>query len=111
MAFDDALAERLRDVLAGKDAVEKRMFGGLCFMVGGNMACGILKSDLIVKVPKDQHAAMLARPGARPFDFTGKPMAGILFVAGDAVTDDAKLREWVDVGLRTAASAPPKRKR
>jgi TfoX/Sxy family transcriptional regulator of competence genes len=108
MAFDEALADRVRDLLAGQPVEEKKMFGGLCFLVGGHLAVGVLKKDLVVKVPAEEHDKFAARSGARPFDFTGKPMAGILYVDGAVLDSDAALRKWVEVGVETARAKPAK---
>ncbi len=105
MAYDEVLADRVRDVSGG--LAEKKMFGGIAFLLAGNMAVGVHGDDLIVRVSRDDHAALLAEPGARPFDMTGKPMAGWLLVAGDVLDDDV-LRAWVDRGVAYAGSLPPK---
>lgn len=109
MAFDEALAERVRDVLALRAGLtERRMFGGLAFMIGGNMACGVHGDELIVRLPPDEAEAALAEPGARPFDYTGRPMKGWLFVAAEALEPEEELASWVDAGADFAASLPPK---
>jgi TfoX/Sxy family transcriptional regulator of competence genes len=103
-----SLDRRLRDRLRPHGAVDKRMFGGTCFLVGGNMAIGTLKDGLIVRVGKDAHAAAVARPGARTFDMTGRPMEGFVSVAGSAVEDDAALDGWVALALAFVRTLPPK---
>jgi TfoX/Sxy family transcriptional regulator of competence genes len=109
MAYDEDLAERVREVLAARaDVSERKMFGGIAFMVAGNMACGVLGEDLIVRLGDEEGEKALAEDGVRPFDFTGKPMKGIVFVSAERVSGDAGLSEWVDAGADYAASLPPK---
>jgi TfoX/Sxy family transcriptional regulator of competence genes len=109
MAYDEGLAERIRGVLQDEGRVtEKRMFGGLAFMVRGHMTVGIVKDDLMVRVGPDTYGEVVREKGARPMDFTGRPMKGFVFVAADAIDADADLQRWVDRGLAFAASLPPK---
>ena len=110
MAYDEALAERVRGALTDVDGVtERKMFGGIGFMVSGNMAAGVSsKCDLIVRLGPDEYESALDEPGARAFDMTGRPMTGWLLVAPDAVADDAALRSWVERGAAFASSLPPK---
>ncbi|MCB9766059.1 MAG: TfoX/Sxy family protein [Alphaproteobacteria bacterium] len=96
MAFDPVLAERLRDHFAGRaEVTEKKMFGGVAFMVRGNMCVGVVKDDLCARVGPERFDEHLARPGARVMDFTKRPMKGWLFVSGDAVAEDDALAAWV----------------
>lgn len=109
MAFDEALADRVRDALAPRaDLSERKMFGGIAFMIGGNMAVGVLGDDLMVRLDPADAERALTEPHTRPMDFTGKPMKGMVFVdsAGTAADDD--LTSWVDAGADFAASLPPK---
>ena len=109
MAYDEGLAERVRDVLADRsDIVEKKMFGGLSFMLQGNMSCGVLEEDLLVRVGPEAHEAALALPHARPMDFTGRSMKGMVFVDPEGLESDEELSEWVKRGLEFALSLPPK---
>lgn len=109
MAYDEQLAERVRDLLAPRDDVtERKMFGGVGFMVGGNMCVGVMNDDLIVRLDPPEAEQALAEPNVRPFDFTGRPMKGFLFVESDRVADDEGLAEWVDAALAFAASLPAK---
>jgi len=106
---DELVARRIRPLLAGLPGlVEKRMFGGIGFMVQGNMACGIHRGELIVRVGPDHHAEALARPHARPFDLTGRPMQGWVTVAQPGFSADADLSQWVEWGVDYALSLPPK---
>ena len=108
MAYDERLAERVRDLLDGHVAVtERKMFGGIAWMVGGNMACGVLGDELIVRLG-DEGERALEEPHTRPFDFTGRPMTGILMVGSPALEGDAGLRAWVERGVAFAESLPPK---
>jgi hypothetical protein len=109
MAYDEGLATRVRDVLGGRPGLaEKRMFGGLAFLVDGNMACGVRGDDLMVRVAADTAEAMLAEPGARPSDMGGRPMKGWLLVGPDGHAEDGDLRRWVGRGVSYASSLPPK---
>lgn len=109
MAYDETLAERLRDVLAARESVgERKMFGGIAFMVGGNMAVGVIGDDLMVRLDPADAEQALAQPHVRPMDFTGRPMKGMVYVdsAGTATGED--LVGWVEAGADFAASLPPK---
>lgn len=106
MAYDEGLAQRLRARLDG--AVEKKMFGGLAFLVGGNMCVGVHGEELIARVGPDATAAALERPGARLFDMTGRPMSGWVMVAPDGVADDKALDGWVEDSLAFVRTLPPK---
>jgi hypothetical protein len=109
MAYDEGLATRVREVLGDQPGlVEKQMFGGLAFLVQGNMACGVRGEDLIVRVAADAAEVASGEPGVRPFDLTGRPMKGWLLVAADGHAEDEDLRRWVDRGVAYATSLPPR---
>lgn len=109
MAFDEALAERVRRALAEqRRVVEKRMFGGLAFMVDGNMCCGVMGEDLMVRVGPVAYEAELSRPGARVMDFTHRPMKGYLYVAPGGVATAGALRSRLKPALAFVATLPPK---
>jgi TfoX/Sxy family transcriptional regulator of competence genes len=109
MAFDEGLAQRIREELAGTAGVsEMQMFGGLAFLVGGNMCVGVNGDELIVRVGPDGTEAALARPGSRLFDLTGRPMKGWVTVDPAALEADEVLTGWVDSGLRFVRTLPPK---
>ena len=109
MAFDDELAERVRDRLNPRDGLtERKMFGGIAFLINGNMACGVLNDDLIVRLEHEEAERALAEPHTRAFDVSGRPMRGFLFVAPDGVVADDALTRWVDAGANHAASLEPK---
>lgn len=109
MPYDESLAERVRKAVSHRsDVVEKKMFGGLSFMVNGYMACGVLKDDLMVRVGPDRFQDALARPGARPMDITGRPMKGFVFVSREGHESDEALAEWMRLAVEFAESQPPR---
>jgi TfoX/Sxy family transcriptional regulator of competence genes len=111
MAFDERLAERVRVALAAVPGVtEKHMFGGLCFLVRGNMCCGIVGDTLMVRVGPDAYDDALARPHAREMDFTGRALRGMVYVAPEGVRAKRSLDAWVRRGSDFATSLPPKTK-
>jgi TfoX/Sxy family transcriptional regulator of competence genes len=108
MAFDDALAERLRDRLGDAAGVtEKKMFGGLAFLTHGNMTVGVHGDDLVVRLDPAATDDAPRRPGVRPFDITGRPMRGWVLVAGE-VLDDGELESWIERARGFVATLPPK---
>lgn len=108
MALDEDLAERMRAVLAGSGSVrEVRMFGGLCFMLNGNMVAGTSKRGLLVRVGKDQQSNALARSGAKLMEMTGRPMEGYIFV-DPPPRDDRALRDWLALAVAFVKTLPPK---
>lgn len=108
MAYDESLAERVRAELAGEDGLtERKMFGGLAFMLHGNMACGIVKDELMLRLGPEGADRALDEPHVRAMDFTGKPMTGMVFVAPGGLGDDA-LRRWVDEATAYVRVLPPK---
>lgn len=114
MAFDEELASRVRDALDGVDAVsERRMFGGLCFLVRGHMACGITGEkqggNLMVRVGKDGYEAALAREHASEMTFTGRPMKSMIYVDPAGTRTKKQLAGWVAMGVEHAQSLPPKK--
>ena len=103
MAYDEVLAERIRTALRDRDdVIEKKMFGGITFMVADRMACGVVHDDLIVRVGREGHDDAIAEPHARPMDFTGKPMRGMVYVEPAGVASDDDLRRWVDRAVSVA---------
>lgn len=112
MAYDEKLAGRVRQLLRRKPAFsERKMFGGLCFMLRGNMCGGVLGDELIVRVAPEKYVAMLAKPYVRAFDFTGKPMKGFVVVRPRGCASDPALKKWVSHGVRFARALTPKAKR
>jgi hypothetical protein len=109
MAYDEAVAARIRKALAHRtDVVEKKMFGGLAFMVAGHMCVGVTGSEMMARVGPEQHEAALARPHARPMDFTGRPMKGFLYVAAPGFAKEPDLRSWISTCESFVATLPPK---
>jgi len=109
MAYDEDLADRIRNVLARYEGLtEQKMFGGIAFMVRGNMCCGVVKDDLMVRVGPVRYEQCLGEPGARPMDFTGRPMRGMVYVDGSACANGRTLAKWVNRGAEFAASLPKK---
>jgi hypothetical protein len=109
MACDESLARRVRADLADQnDLLERKMFGGLAFMLRGNMCCGIVGHELMVRVGPGQYAAALAQPHAREMDFTGRPMTGIVMVASDGLASNESLEQWIQQGVTFMSSLPSK---
>ena len=107
MAYDEELAERIRTALAGREEVtERKMFGGLAFMLGGRMCCGVVKDELMVRLGPERAEEALRRPHTRPMDFTGRPLKGFVFVASEGVGSDDAVRRWVQEAADVAASLP-----
>jgi hypothetical protein len=107
VAYDEVLADRLRERLRDRTGVaEKKMFGGLAFLTHGNMTVGVHGDDLIARISPEATDAALAQPGVRPFDITGRPMRGWVLVAGEHLDDDA-LDQWLaEAGDFVATLAP-----
>jgi TfoX/Sxy family transcriptional regulator of competence genes len=109
MAFDEELAERVRLVLKGRRGIsEKRMFGGIAFLMRGNMLCGVVGPDLMVRVGPEDYERSLARPHAREMDFTGRPLNGIVYVAPAGIRTTRQLQSWLERGIGFAKSLPAK---
>ena len=109
MAYDDALADRVRAQLAGEpDLTERKMFGGIAWLLGGNLAVGVRGEDLMVRVGADGAPAALERPHARRSYMGEREMKGWILVAPDGVAEDADLADWVRRGTEYARSLPAK---
>lgn len=109
MAYDDGLAQRVSEVLIDQDGVvEKKMFGGLVFMVRGHMCCGVMADALMVRVGPDQYEEALKQPFARKMDFTGRPMRGLVTVDALGFETEEDLTAWVQRGLDFVLFLPPK---
>jgi len=108
MAYNLKLAERIRSELNGIPVVEKKMFGGVGFLLNGNMAVGVNKDDLIVRVDPEKHSALLKKSHVRPFDMTGRPMKGWLVVEAAGVKTEKQLHAWVKEGVEFASTLPAK---
>lgn len=108
MAYDEGLAERIREILAAETGLsERKMFGGLAFMLDGHMCCGIVGDELMLRLGAERADEALGRPHVRAMDFTGKPMTGMVYVASEGVRGPA-LRRWVGPAVAHVRSLPPK---
>ncbi|MBF0171695.1 MAG: TfoX/Sxy family protein [Nitrospinae bacterium] len=108
MAYDEKLAQRVRRALKDEAVTEKKMFGGICFLLNGAMLCGVTRDTLMLRVGPDAYATLLHEPGAREMDFTGKPMKGMLYVAPDAVADARSLSRWIARAVAFVGTLPSK---
>lgn len=109
MPFDERLADRIRPLLVGPYSVtEKKMFGGLAFMVNGYMCCGVTGRNLVIRTGPDALKEALSRPYARPMDFTGTPMKGFIYVAPEGCRNKGDLKAWLQRGLDFVLSQAPK---
>ncbi len=108
MAYDERLAERVRGLLQSRRLVEKKMFGGIAFMVRGHMCCGVIGEKLMVRVGPDEYERAIQRAHAAPMDFTGKPMRGFVYVSLAGLRTRAQLKSWIDRGLAFTGTLPAK---
>jgi TfoX/Sxy family transcriptional regulator of competence genes len=109
MAYDEQMADDIRARIGDRpDVTEKEMFGGIAFMVGGNMAVGVSGDELMVRVGKSAHDEAVARPGARIFDLSARPMRGWVVVSPQGLSTDADLDAWIRQGVTYAESLPAK---
>jgi TfoX/Sxy family transcriptional regulator of competence genes len=105
MAYDEMLQERIRRTVGGRMGVtEKKMFGGVAFLLDGKMFCGIVKDDLMVRVGPERHEQALSKPHVRPMDFSGRPMKGYVYVGPAGSKTDRMVQEWVERGLEFVAT-------
>ena len=112
VAYDEELAGRVRAALADRTHVEeKKMFGGLSFMVAGQMCCGVLKNELIVRIEPADFDTLVAQLHVRPFDFTGRPTRGMVYVDNGVLADPEVLRTWVHRGTAYVSAHPAAAKR
>jgi len=111
MAFDEELADRIRQVLRAQRGLDEiKMFGGLCFTINGNMCAGVIKDELLVRVPKDQFDSLVTKQGAHPMNMmkSGRAPTGFLMVAPSAINTGRQLEAWVARGIAEATALPPK---
>lgn len=109
MAFDQILVERIRAQLGQRQGlVEKKMFGGVGFLLNGNMCCGVHGQDLIVRLDLQHADQALNQPHTRVFDLTGRPMKGWIVVQPEGLVDEASLAKWINEGVQFASTLPPK---
>ncbi|QIL89593.1 TfoX/Sxy family protein [Microbulbifer harenosus] len=107
MSYSEELVEKVRDLLQEKEGLtEKQMFGGLAFMLNGNMACGVVGEELMVRVGPENYDNALSERYTRPMDYTGRPLKGMVYVEEDAIAEN--LDGWVTKGAEFANSLPPK---
>ena len=109
MSFDELLAQKIQDLISSRPDFEaKKLFGGIGFMLNGNMACGVYQRYLIVRVGPDAYADVLGKPHTRPFDITGRPMTGWVLVDPEGIAADEQLRSWVQMGIDFSLTLPAK---
>lgn len=110
MSYDEGLAERIREQLLDRhDVEEKKMFGGLCFMVSNHMCCGIVKDTLMARVGPNNYAKCLARKHVSEMDFTGRAMKGMVYVSPEGIESDKNLAEWIGICTDFIESLPAKK--
>ncbi len=107
MAYDAGLADRIADCLPAH-ATHKKMFGGICYLDRGNMACGIVDDKLMLRLSKERVAEYRKEPHTADMDFTGRPMPSMLYVTAEGIADDDQLRQWVDRAFAFTAELPSK---
>lgn len=109
MAYNQELADRISTEFSGRDdIVTKKMFGGVGFLLNGNMCVGVNKDNLVVRIAPEQTDAALAKPHARLFDITGRPMKGWIIVEPAGTADDRALRDWMALAQDFVSTLPPK---
>ncbi len=109
MAYDEGLAQRIREILVDQEGItERKMFGGIGFMLHGNLVCGVNRDELMLRVWPEKHEQFLQKRNVRPFDFTGRPMKGWITVTPEGVESEEALKRWVNQGLDFVLTLPPK---
>ncbi len=113
MAYDEKLADRVREVMAAheKNIEEKKMFGGLCFMVNDKMCVGVREESLMLRIDPEKYEDSLEKPGCIPMEFTGRPMKGFVYVDNTALNTKKKLEYWLNMALEFNKIAKPSKKR
>lgn len=111
MAYDENLAAKVRESLKGKRGItEKKMFGGLCFLLNGNMLCGVdNKSRLMIRVGPEKYESTLKLKHTREMDFTGKPLRGMLYIASDGVKRRDSISKWINMANEFVKTLPKKK--
>jgi TfoX/Sxy family transcriptional regulator of competence genes len=110
MAYNEKLAERIRRHLSDRrDVAERKMFGGLAFMVRGHMCCGVVGDELMVRVGPERYQAALKEKHTREMDFTGKPLRGMIYVAAPGLASTKQLARWIEHGLQFVVTLPEKK--
>lgn len=111
MAYDEKLAQRVRSLIVKhKGMSEKKMFGGIAFLLFGKMCCGVLKDDLVVRIGFEDYERALNKPHVRPMDFTGQPMKGYVYVGPEAIRTARSLQAWLDKSIGFVTSLPETKK-
>lgn len=109
MAYDEGLAQRVREIIGDQPGYEeKKMFGGIGFLIRGNMACGVIREDLIIRVGAEKYTDSLLKPHVELFDLTGRAMTGWVIVKEPGYREDQALTEWTGQGVAYALTLPPK---
>jgi hypothetical protein len=108
LVYNERLNDKIRALTKRRKLSEKKMFGGMAFLLNGNMCFGTLKDDLIIRVGSEGYKEALTMPHARPMDFTGRPTKGFVFVDSRGWSNDATLKKWLDMGIGYASSLPKK---
>jgi TfoX/Sxy family transcriptional regulator of competence genes len=108
MAYDEGVAGRLRTVIGHRRAIEKKMFGGLAFMVRGNMCCGVIDNRVLLRLGNDGAGEALKLPGVLEMDFTGKTIRSMVFLGPEAFEDDDDLERWIDQAMDFVKTLPEK---
>jgi TfoX/Sxy family transcriptional regulator of competence genes len=109
VAFDSMLADRIRFRLGRrKHFTERKMFGGICFLLKGNMCCGVIGTELIIRVKPEQAESILKEKHTRVFDFSGRPSRSLVFVGPKALQKEADLSRWLQLTVKFATALPPK---
>ncbi len=109
MAYDTVLAERIRGVLGSRTGLtEKEQFGGIAFLIGGNVACGVIGAELLVRVGPEKHEEAMKSKDAKPFSLTGRPSKGWILVRPAGLKSPASLKKWVGLGAEFAKTLPAK---
>jgi TfoX/Sxy family transcriptional regulator of competence genes len=113
MAYDEKLADRAREIIAEthKNIEEKKMFGGLCFMVNDKMCIGVEQERLMLRIDPEKYNEVIEKEGCRPMDFTGKPMKGFVFVYKNVLQTKKQLHYWIDLALQYNKIARPSKKK
>jgi TfoX/Sxy family transcriptional regulator of competence genes len=112
VAFNEQLADRIREALMNLPAVEEKyMFGGVCFMVNGKMCVGVIKEDMMCRIDPDLAETVLQKPGCRPMDFTSRPMKGYFYVSEDGLRSQASFNDWIQLCLEFNVIAKASKKK
>ena len=110
MVYNEQLAEKTRALISRRKGFsEKKMFGGVAYLINGNMSCGVLKDDLVVRVGPEEYDKVLALPSARPMDFTHRSIRGFVYVDPRGWSRSGALKKWVAIGVDYASSLPMKK--